>query len=156
MPAGDGGHFWLWAVLIRGHPRLSGVKVFLPFNFPIARLLNYQSGLSDVVRSRRSRRLGGTPAPRFHPISPKVTQCHPTGVPGKPRFPTSPELAYWGEAGSLACWGGKRLSLSAPVRCRAMSAILLSCQRPLQARHREVVRHLRFRYVIVFCSPLAS
>ena len=24
--------------------------------------------------------------PRFHPISPKLTQCHPTGVPGKPGF----------------------------------------------------------------------
>ena len=58
----------------------------LVFNFPITRLLNYPiSG-------------GGTPTPRFHPFSPKLTQRHPrislgeanicsfTGVPGKPGF----------------------------------------------------------------------
>src|SRR6266849_546688 len=60
------------------------------------------------------------PTPRFPPISPNVTQAHPTGVPGKPGFgllgwKRGPwQARFWlagVEAGSLAspvlaCWGG--------------------------------------------------
>jgi hypothetical protein len=47
-------------------------------DFPISRLPNY-----SLTQPRK----GGTPLPpRFHPISPKVTHCHPRFSLGAPRF----------------------------------------------------------------------
>src|SRR5450432_3114155 len=69
--------------------------------FDLTNLRNYQ-----ITQSR-----GGAPTPRFHPISPNVTQCHPTGAPGKPGVPNKPGVGLlgWKPGFGLLGWkpGGK-------------------------------------------------